>query len=105
MSTLTHNRSPNPSKPGKPIAVPMLWGGGSVDAQDSQRLRAFQQLSTLATVPPYVLGFEEPDCPSGSGSAGMTVADGVQKWESLIAPMREKGASLGSPSMCSMFRL
>lgn len=80
----------------------MLWGDGSTDAQDSQRLKAFQQLATLGNAPPYVLGFEEPDCPSGSGSAGMTVADGVEKWESLIAPMQKKGALLGSPSMCSI---
>ncbi|KDR79043.1 hypothetical protein GALMADRAFT_1290695 [Galerina marginata CBS 339.88] len=89
--------SPNPSKPGSPIAVPMLWGDGTVDAQDAQRLKAFEN---LATVPPYVLGFEEPDCPSGSGSAGMSVEDGVSKWESLIAPLGAKGAKLGSPSMC-----
>ncbi|PPQ63912.1 hypothetical protein CVT24_010310 [Panaeolus cyanescens] len=89
--------SPNPSKPGAPIAVPMLWGNGTVDRQDAERLVAFQHLST---VPPYVLGFEEPDCPSGSGSAGMSVEDGVAKWQSLIAPLGKKGAKLGSPSMC-----
>ncbi|KAF8150645.1 hypothetical protein B0H34DRAFT_665899 [Crassisporium funariophilum] len=89
--------SPNPSKSGKPIAVPMLWGNGTVDTQDAARLKAFEQLST---VPPYVLGYEEPDCDSGSGSADMSVADGVTKWETLIAPLRKKGAKLGSPSMC-----
>ncbi|KIM40463.1 glycoside hydrolase family 128 protein [Hebeloma cylindrosporum] len=89
--------SPNPSKPGKPIPVPMLWGNGTVDNQDAQRLKAFEN---LATVPAYVLGYEEPDCPSGEGSAGMSVEDGVAKWESLIAPLRSKGTKLGSPSMC-----
>ncbi|KAF9565369.1 hypothetical protein CPC08DRAFT_187244 [Agrocybe pediades] len=89
--------SPDPSKPGSPIAVPMLWGDGSVDKQDAQRLVAFEN---LATVPTYVLGFEEPDCPSGSGSADMSVEDGVAKWESLIAPLKKKGTKLGSPSMC-----
>ena len=91
-------RSPDPSKPGKPIAVPMLWGNGTVDAQDKQRLIAFEDLST---VPTYVLGYEEPDCDSGSGSADMTVHDGVSKWESLIAPLGKRGSKLGSPSMCS----
>ena len=76
----------------------MLWGGGTADAQDAQRLQAFENLSTT---PMYVLGYEEPDCPSGSGSAGMSVQDGVKKWEELIAPMGKKGAKLGSPSMCS----
>ncbi|KAF9048479.1 glycosyl hydrolase catalytic core-domain-containing protein [Panaeolus papilionaceus] len=89
--------SPKPSKPGSPIAVPMLWGNGTVDKQDADRLVAFEHLST---VPPYVLGFEEPDCPSGSGSAGMTVDDAVAKWQSLIVPLGKKGAKLGSPSMC-----
>lgn len=96
---LTRNlRSPNPSKPGKPIAVPMLWGDGTVDAQDKERLTAFEHLST---VPAYVLGYEEPDCVSGSGSADMSVPDGVSTWESLIAPLGKKGCKLGSPSMCS----
>lgn len=96
---LTRNfRSPDPSKPGKPIAVPMLWGNGTVDAQDKERLTAFEDLST---VPAYVLGYEEPDCDSGSGSADMSVHDGVSKWESLIAPLGKKGCKLGSPSMCS----
>ena len=79
----------------------MLWGGGTTDAQDAQRLQAFENLSTT---PMYVLGYEEPDCPSGSGSAGMSVQDGVKKWEELIAPMGKKGAKLGSPSMCSARR-
>ena len=97
--SLTGNsRSPDPSKPGKPIAVPMLWGNGTLDSQDRARLTAFEHLST---VPAYVLGYEEPDCISGSGSADMTVQDGVSKWESLIAPLRKKGSKLGSPSMCS----
>ena len=97
--SLTGNfRSPDPSKPGKPIAVPMLWGNGTLDSQDRARLTAFEHLST---VPAYVLGYEEPDCISGSGSADMTVQDGVSKWESLIAPLRKEGSKLGSPSMCS----
>lgn len=89
--------SPDPSKPGEPIGVPMLWGNGTVDTQDKERLTAFEHLST---VPAYVLGYEEPDCTSGSGSADMTVQDGVSKWESLIAPLRKKGSKVGSPSMC-----
>jgi len=89
--------SATPPKFGKPIPVPMLWGNGTVDMQDKERLTAFEHLST---VPAYVLGFEEPDCTSGSGSADMTVHDGVSKWESLIVPLGKKGSKLGSPSMC-----
>lgn len=76
----------------------MLWGDGTVDAQDKARLTAFEDLSTI---PAYVLGYEEPDCVSGSGSADMSIHDGVSKWESLIAPLGKKGSKLGSPSMCS----
>ena len=93
-------RSPNPSKAGTPVGVPMLWGDGTADAQDAARLRQFQQISQA---PPFVLGFEEPDCASGDGSAGMSVEDGVSKWESLIAPLGKKGTLLGSPSMCSRY--
>ncbi|KAH6913205.1 glycosyl hydrolase catalytic core-domain-containing protein [Coprinopsis sp. MPI-PUGE-AT-0042] len=89
--------SPTPSKPGKPITVPMLWGGGAADGQDTARLEAFK---ALKTIPQYVLGFEEPDCPSGSGWAGMSVAAAVDKWECLIAPMKRNGTRFGSPSMC-----
>ena len=88
----------------------MLWGGGTADGQDAQRLSAFTKLSKSVsslsiapdTIPPFVLGFEEPDCESGSGSAGMSVSEAVEKWESLMAPMKKRGVRLGSPSMCSM---
>lgn len=99
-------RTPDPSKPGKPIAIPMLWGNGTLDSQDASRLAAFEDLlKDPASDPRFVLGYEEPDCPSGSGSADMTVEDGVKKWESLIAPFKEKGTKLGSPSMCSTYFL
>ncbi|KAF6757144.1 glycosyl hydrolase catalytic core-domain-containing protein [Ephemerocybe angulata] len=90
--------SPNPSKPGGgPVAVPMLWGGGTADGTDAQRLSAFRKLGGN---PPYVMGFEEPDCASGSGSAGMSVDEGVRLWEELMAPLKSRGTKLGSPSMC-----
>jgi len=43
-------------------------------------------LNICQSILAYVLGYEEPDC-SGSGSADMTVHDGLSKWESLIAPL------------------
>lgn len=91
-------RTPNPSKPGKPIAVPMLWGVGTADSTDARRLAQFKQITNA---PQYVLGFEEPDCPAGSGSAGFSVSSGIYNWNSLIAPLGKKGSLLGSPSMCS----
>lgn len=76
----------------------MLWGAGTAGRQDADRLKAFER---LRSVPEYVLGFEEPDCPPGSGSAGVSVSQGVSKWEALVAPLKAKGAKVGSPSMCS----
>jgi len=96
--------SANPSKPGEPIAVPMLWGSGHADATDAQRLKQFQRLSSLSSNkrhPKYVLGYEEPDCTSGGGSSGMGVDEGVREWERLIAPLKGRGTKIGSPSMCS----
>ncbi|KAF7336698.1 Glyco-hydro-cc domain-containing protein [Mycena venus] len=89
--------TPNPSNQGSVLGVPMLWGGGSADGTDASRLAAFEQITQA---PQYMLGFEEPDCPSGGGSAGMSVADGVASWEKNIAPFKAKGTKLGSPSMC-----
>lgn len=93
--------SANPSKPGKPIAVPMLWGSGKVDATDAKRLAQFKRLVSSSSRPQFVLGYEEPDCVSGSGSSGMSVDEGVRLWEALIAPLRKRGTKVGSPSMCS----
>lgn len=82
----------------------MLWGDGTVDAQDASRFKAFEKLaSSSAAAPRFVLGYEEPDCPSGSGSADMSVADGVATWEAHVAPLRARGTKLGSPSMCSAY--
>lgn len=77
----------------------MLWGGGgSSDSADSSRLSQFK---AIKQAPQYMLGFEEPDCAAGGGSAGMSVSDGVSIWEEYIAPFKAKGTKLGSPSMCS----
>ncbi|KAJ6531889.1 glycosyl hydrolase catalytic core-domain-containing protein [Mycena capillaripes] len=89
--------TPNPQWNGSPIPVPMLWGGGSADSADASRLAAFKKITQA---PQYMLGFEEPDCASGGGSAGMSVSEGVQIWEQYIAPFKAKGTKLGSPSMC-----
>ncbi|RDB25845.1 Alkali-sensitive linkage protein 1 [Hypsizygus marmoreus] len=89
--------SPRPSKPGMPIAVPMLWGVGTTDSTDAARLADFKKIKTA---PPFVLAYEEPDCPPGFGSAGVSVSAGVSGWESLIVPLGNRGTLIGSPSMC-----
>lgn len=80
-----------------PTGMNMLWGAGHADGQDSARLAAFK---SLTYTPEYVIGFEEPDCPAGSGSAGIDVATAAQVWNEYVAPLGEKGSVLLSPSMC-----
>ncbi|MCJ1449064.1 MAG: hypothetical protein MMC23_009583 [Stictis urceolatum] len=90
--------SPTPTPTGSPVAVPMLWGSGTTSDEDASRLQGFKELTST---PGYVLGFEEPDCPSGGGSSGyIAPEDGAQLWDELIAPWGAKDTLLGSPSMC-----
>ncbi|KAK8849824.1 hypothetical protein IAR55_005160 [Kwoniella newhampshirensis] len=81
---------------GKPIAVDMLWGAGSVDGTDASRLAAFK---AITQTPQYIIGFEEPDC-STQGSANIDVSTAVSVWDSVIGPWKSKGSLLISPSMC-----
>jgi hypothetical protein len=77
----------------------MLWGGGdSADPVDAKRLQQFAALPGGEFK--YVLGFEEPDCAAGGGSAGMSVQQGAQVWNDYVAHKRVDGTLLGSPSMC-----
>ncbi|KAF7327672.1 Glyco-hydro-cc domain-containing protein [Mycena kentingensis (nom. inval.)] len=90
--------TPQPSTGLDILPVPMLWGSGeSSDSNDNSRLSQFKKITQA---PQYMLGFEEPDCAAGGGSAGMSVSDGVEVWEKYIAPFKAKGTKLGSPSMC-----
>lgn len=65
----------------------MLWGGGTADGEDWNRLQAFRAINWT---PQYIIGFEEPDCPAGEGSAGMTVDAGesvkLDSKERLLTP-------------------
>lgn len=89
--------TPDPSGHwGSPVAVPMLWGAGTMDGTDASRLTEFKALSST---PSYIIGPEEPDC-STYGSAGFDVATGVALWDSLMAPKGASGSVLLSPSMC-----
>lgn len=81
---------------GTPKAVNMIWGDGNVDSTDASRLAAFE---ALTTTPEWIIGFEEPDC-TGSGSAGFGYSTGVTLWDSVVAPWKDKGSILLSPSMC-----
>ena len=79
-------------------AMNMIWGAGTADSQDAARLQAFRDLSYT---PAYIIGYEEPDCPAGSGSAGFDVSTGISLWNELVGPKKAQGSILISPSMCS----
>lgn len=79
-------------------AMNMIWGAGSADGTDAARLQAFKDLSYT---PAYIIGYEEPDCPAGSGSAGFDVSTGISLWNELVGPKKAQGSVLISPSMCS----
>lgn len=86
---------------GVPEAIPMLWGNGhrgSVQS-DWDRFSTFKSTWTNGAVPKYMLGFNEPDCPTGE-SSDMSVQSAVQTWNQYIAPLGNKGALLISPAMC-----
>nr|XP_019046229.1 hypothetical protein I302_04969 [Kwoniella bestiolae CBS 10118]OCF25159.1 hypothetical protein I302_04969 [Kwoniella bestiolae CBS 10118] len=90
--------SPNPSGScGNAVSVPMIWGGGSADGEDAARLEAFK---SMTSVPQYIIGFEEPDCSAGSGSAGMDVGTAISLWNQYVVPKGEAGSILVGPSMC-----
>ena len=86
---------------GTPVAVPMLWGNGHRGGlqNDWNRFSQFRSTWSSGNVPPYVLGFNEPDCTSGESSA-LSVSDAVSTWEEYIAPLGNAGALLISPAMC-----
>lgn len=83
----------------------MLWGDGhlgnpSSDVPDETRYQAFQALSATNPTPPYVIGFEEPDC-SSYGSANMPdEAAAAKTWDDNMARFKAAGSKLVSPSMC-----
>ncbi|WWC61793.1 uncharacterized protein I303_104378 [Kwoniella dejecticola CBS 10117] len=82
---------------GNAVAVPMIWGGGTADGDDASRLAAFKSMDY---VPQYIIGFEEPDCAAGSGSAGMDVGTAISIWNQYVVPKGEAGSILVGPSMC-----
>lgn len=82
----------------------MLWGGGIHGGEDAERYAEFKNLTSGGTdasrLPStYVLGFNEPDCPYGEGSAGLTVREGADAWDELLAPL-PGSVTLVSPALC-----
>ncbi|KAI4848995.1 hypothetical protein E4T45_06097, partial [Aureobasidium sp. EXF-8846] len=91
------------------VGAPMLWGKGDQcltnnpdGPVDKWRLGNFTEYVTSGeTHPDVFFGFYEPDCDCPSSSHITDVNVGVQKWNELIKPLRNRGIALGSPPMCT----
>jgi hypothetical protein len=68
----------------------------------TERLSTFNSLMSNDTVPSIMFGFYEPDCECPM-SADMSTSDAATQWDSLLAPLADKGTVLGSPSMCKQY--
>ncbi|KAF2768382.1 hypothetical protein EJ03DRAFT_244179, partial [Teratosphaeria nubilosa] len=81
--------------------IGMLWGGSgsSCGSTEKTRFDAFTSMISANTVPEIMFGFYEPDC-SCPNSAEMSTSSAASNWNSLIAPLKQKGTVLGSPSLC-----
>ncbi|KAE8214432.1 hypothetical protein CF327_g2158 [Tilletia walkeri] len=102
------NWKPKPWSPEPPkdvLFMPMVWGSGQASSHDAELLHTFRSLfsstsSSRKAAPKVVLGFEEPDCPTGHGSSGVSVSTGARVWDQVMAPLKQDGTILASPSMC-----
>ncbi|KAK5735727.1 hypothetical protein LTR17_007899 [Elasticomyces elasticus] len=86
------------------MGIGMLWGadGSPCGSDMTTRLATYESMMSNDTVPSIMFGFYEPDC-TCTMSADMTTSDAATQWESLIAPLADKGTVLGSPSMCKQY--
>ncbi|KAK4542456.1 hypothetical protein LTR36_006708 [Oleoguttula mirabilis] len=80
--------------------IGMLWGasGSACTNVSTERVDTFDTM-IADTIPEIMFGFYEPDCTCDMSSE-MSVSDAAAAWESLIAPLKQSGTVLGSPSMC-----
>ncbi|KAE8230502.1 hypothetical protein CF326_g4494 [Tilletia indica] len=102
------NWKPKPWSPEAPkdvLFMPMVWGSGQSSSHDAELLHTFRSLFSATglsrkAAPKVVIGFEEPDCPTGHGSSGVSVSTGARVWNQVMAPLKQEGTILASPSMC-----
>ncbi|KKY18916.1 hypothetical protein UCRPC4_g04711 [Phaeomoniella chlamydospora] len=91
------------------IGAPMLWGkgdqclSGTDGPVDAERLSNFTvYVAAGETAPSIFFGFYEPDCDCDSSSHIPSVPDGIDAWNTYLAPLRSSNSiPLGSPSMCT----
>lgn len=83
------------------MGIGMLWGASGSACGDvtTERVDTFNSMITNDTIPEIMFGFYEPDCTCDM-SSDMSIADAAADWEDLIAPLKDQGTVLGSPSMC-----
>lgn len=86
------------------MGIGMLWGasGSPCGSVKTERLAIFNEMMSNNTVPSIMFGFYEPDCDCWMSSQ-MSTSSAALDWESLIAPLAQKGTILGSPSMCKQY--
>lgn len=90
---------------GSELTVPQLWGNSTScdNTPDlASRFSAFTSLTATAT-PSIMFGFYEPDCGCPDSSDITDPAQGASLWNSYLGPLKAKGTTLGSPSMCKQF--
>ncbi|KAK5111708.1 hypothetical protein LTR85_011753 [Meristemomyces frigidus] len=83
------------------MGIGMLWGASGSACGDvvTEREDTFNSMIKNDTIPEIMFGFYEPDCTCDM-SSDMSVADAAADWTDLIAPLKDQGTVLGSPSMC-----
>ncbi|KAG5940740.1 hypothetical protein E4U60_000315 [Claviceps pazoutovae] len=98
-----YDKSPNP--PGNdgstgmegPLAIPMLYGPGSSDAQDEQWLEYWK--SRIGPMPPFALSMHRPDRNASLLPYVIMPQKAAQIWKHYLAELGKKGTSLGAPAV------
>ncbi|KAG6029719.1 hypothetical protein E4U40_000386 [Claviceps sp. LM458 group G5] len=80
-----------------PLAIPMLYGSGSSDAQNAQWLEDWK--SRTGPTPPFALGMNRPDRNTSLLPYVITPQTAAQSWRQYLAELGKKGTSLGTPAV------
>ena len=79
--------------------VPMLFGAPADPDTDTTFFQSVKtQIKNGANIK-YVLGFNEPDGPTGTGGSALPVDTAVKVWQNNMAPLREMGVKIGAPAV------
>ncbi|KAK6336813.1 hypothetical protein TWF718_009601 [Orbilia javanica] len=94
-----YQSKPSPSLEGGPTNlqfIPMLWGD-----YDNTFVQDVKDLVDQGYDIQYVLGFNEPDIPAGTGAGGSGVSpeNAAARWKESIEPLAKMGIKLGAPAV------